>query len=693
MRSRTGVRKIFEPGHQAIVYAPTGRDYQIAAALLKEAQIASRPVETLAEMVGSLNDDVAFVVVMEETLRSADLRSLSGWVSAQAAWSDLPFIVLTHRGGGPERNPAALRLSEILGNVSFVERPFHATTFISASRTAYRNRLRQFDARLQIEALADGERWLQTALNAGRLGSWELELASKTLVCSARCKAIFGYEPDDRFDYDLLIAGVHPDDRARMQAAIQDTINSGRECAIEHRIVWKDGSLHWAAINAKLYRDRQGVAVKMVGVCADITERMEVLEKQRLINETLELRVAERTAELLKAHETMMAEMEHRQRAEEQLRQALKMEAIGQLTGGVAHDFNNLLMAVMGNLELLAKHAAGDDRAMRLIDGALKGAKRGASLTQRLLAFARRQDLQVKPVDMPRLVEGMEDLLRRSVGSGLVLDWSLEADMPLALGDANQIELALLNLVVNARDATPDGGTISIALRRDSNARTTPELAAGDYVVLSVSDTGVGMDPETLRKAIDPFFSTKELGKGTGLGLSMIHGLALQLKGALVLRSVKGEGTTAELWIPISDKMPEQSHVVAAAPLPHNSGDKRLKILMVDDDALIAMSSVDMLEDLGHDVIEANSGMQALDILSQDPTFDLLVTDFSMPGMNGAELSRKARELLPGLPILIATGYADLPEGTDLEITRLGKPYTQDQLASEIAKVLSSNTV
>ena len=315
MRSRTGVRKIFEPGHQAIVYAPTGRDYQIAAALLKEAQIASRPVETLAEMVGSLNDDVAFVVVMEETLRSADLRSLSGWVSAQAAWSDLPFIVLTHRGGGPERNPAALRLSEILGNVSFVERPFHATTFISASRTAYRNRLRQFDARLQIEALADGERWLQTALNAGRLGSWELELASKTLVCSARCKAIFGYEPDDRFDYDLLIAGVHPDDRARMQAAIQDTIDSGRECAIEHRIVWKDGSLHWAAINAKLYRNRQGVAVKMVGVCADITERMEVLEKQRLINETLELRVAERTAELLKAHETMMAEMEHRQRA------------------------------------------------------------------------------------------------------------------------------------------------------------------------------------------------------------------------------------------------------------------------------------------------------------------------------------------------------------------------------------------
>ncbi|MES5098082.1 PAS domain-containing protein [Agrobacterium sp. BA1120] len=677
----------------AIVYAPTGRDSQIAASLLKEAGINSKSVDTLSDIVASLDDDVAFVVVTEETLRSADLRSMSSWVGAQAAWSDLPFIVLTHRGGGPERNPAALRLSEILGNVSFIERPFHATTFISVSRTAFRNRLRQFDARSQIEALADGERWLQTALNAGRLGSWELDLASKTLICSNRCKSIFGYAPQDEFGYAHLLASVHPEDRDRMQAAVRETIESGKEYAIEYRVIWPDGSLHWAEINAQLDRDRNGVAVKMVGVSADITERMEVLEKQRLINETLELRVAERTAELLKAHQTVMAEMEHRQRAEEQLRQALKMEAIGQLTGGVAHDFNNLLMAVMGNLELLAKHAAGDEKATRLIDGALKGAKRGASLTQRLLAFARRQDLQVKPVDMPKLVEDMGDLLRRSVGSAITLEWALGNHIPFALGDANQIELALLNLVVNARDATPDGGTITLGLRETQIARDTPELVAGDYVVLSVTDTGVGMDSETLKKAIDPFFSTKELGKGTGLGLSMIHGLALQLKGALVLKSTKGEGTTAELWIPVSDRGAEQISLSPTAAVVDYSADRRLKILMVDDDALIAMSSVDMLEDLGHDVVEASSGKQALDILASDPTFDLLVTDFSMPGMNGAELSRKARELLPALPILIATGYADLPEGTDLEITRLGKPYTQDQLASEIAKVLASTSM
>jgi PAS domain S-box-containing protein len=689
-----GVRKISEPGHFALIYAPNGRDAQIATTLLTEAGIASKAVSTVRAIVSELGDDAAFVVVTEETLRSADLKPLSDWIMAQPAWSDLPFIVLTHRGGGQDRNPFALRLSEILGNVSFLERPFHATTFISVSRTAYRNRLRQFDARSKIEALADGELWLQTALSAGRLGSWQLELASMTLDCSGTCKAIFGYPRTASFGYENLLAGVHPDDRQRMQAAVRDTLENGTEYSIEYRVVWPDGSVHWAEIKAQLYRDRRGVPTKLVGVSADITERKEVAERQRLVNETLELRVAERTAELLQAHETVMAEVDQRQKAEEQLRQALKMEAIGQLTGGVAHDFNNLLMAVMGNLELLAKHVSGDERGMRLIDGALKGAKRGASLTQRLLAFARRQDLQVKPVDMSKLIEDMDDLLRKSVGSSIALQWAVEKDLRFGLGDANQIELALLNLVVNARDATPERGTITIGLREDSVLRGSPELAAGDYVVLSVTDTGVGMDAETLKKAIDPFFSTKELGKGTGLGLSMIHGLALQLKGALVLKSVKGQGTTAELWIPVSEEhiggsvethLPE---TVAANPTVNN---RNLRILMVDDDALIAMSSVDMLEDLGHEVVEASSGRQALEILANQGQFDLLVTDFSMPGMNGAELSRKARELIPGLPILIATGYADLPEGTDLEITRLGKPYTQDQLASEISKVLASN--
>lgn len=661
--------------------------------MLNEAGIGSKAVGAIPCVVSTLSDNTAFVVVTEETLRSVDLKPLSEWIVSQPAWSDMPFIVLTHRGGGPDRNPVAQRLSDILGNVSFVERPFHATTFISVSRTAYRNRLRQFDARSKIEALADSELWLQTALNAGSLGSWQLELASMTLQCSDTCKAIFGRDRNADFGYQQLLASIHPDDQQRMQATVRETLETGKAYSIEYRVVWPDDSIHWVEINAQLYRDRLGNPTRLVGVSADITERKKAAEIQRQVNETLELRVAERTAELLKAHETVMAEVNQRQQAEEQLRQALKMEAIGQLTGGVAHDFNNLLMAVMGNLELLAKHVSGDERAMRLIDGALKGAKRGASLTQRLLAFARRQDLQIKPVDMPKLVDDMDDLLRKSVGSSIALQFEVENGIAFALGDANQIELALLNLVVNARDATPEGGTITIDLREDNVSEETSELAAGRYCVLSVADTGVGMDEETLKKAIDPFFSTKELGKGTGLGLSMIHGLALQLKGALHLKSEKGVGTTAELWIPVSDEhagSPAESSlsepVGAGAPVQRN-----LRVLMVDDDALIAMSSVDMLEDLGHEVVEANSGNQALEMLKTQGPFDLLVTDFSMPGMNGAELSRRARELLPDLPILIATGYADLPEGTDLAIQRLGKPYTQEQLAREISKVLSSN--
>ncbi|WP_244529274.1 hybrid sensor histidine kinase/response regulator [Rhizobium sp. NFR03] len=673
-----------------LVLAPAGRDAQIAASLLAEAGMASMPAETMGQFVEQLGEEVAFGVITEEAIRSADLKPLSGWISAQPSWSDLPFIVLTQRGGGPERNPAAARLSEVLGNVSFIERPFHATTFISVARTAMRGRRRQFEARLRMQALDDGERRLATALEAGRLGAWELDLATETLTTSVMCRSIFGRDAAETLTYEELIASIHPEDRERMIAAVGKTIETGQDYSIEYKVVWPDGSLHWAEIRAQVYRDRTGRPAKLVGVSADITERRRLEEQQRQINETLEDRVTKRTAELEEAHAVVMSEVAQREKAEEQLRQALKMEAIGQLTGGVAHDFNNLLMAVLGNLELLRKHVDGDAKAVRLIDGAVQGARRGASLTQRLLAFARRQDLQVGPVDLRKLVTEMEDLLRRSVGSAITLQSEFANDLPPAEADSNQLELALLNLVVNARDAMPDGGTITIRLDVEDRAMATDVLSAGRYLVLSVTDTGVGMDPETLRKAIDPFFSTKELGKGTGLGLSMIHGLAIQLKGALQLHSRPGEGTTAILRLPVArnsdlaEKMPPPE----VPMIEKSQRSEALRILMVDDDALIAMSTVDMLEDLGHSVVEANSGRQALGVLESGDAFDLMITDFSMPGMNGAELARQALAMRPDLRILIATGYAELPAGTELNIPRLGKPYSQDQLAAEIARII-----
>ncbi|MBD9624912.1 PAS domain-containing protein [Ensifer sp. ENS06] len=670
----------------ALIHAPLGRDAQIAAALLSEAGIRPKIGKDVAAFVSALDEDIAFAVVTEEALRSADLRLLSAWIKSQPSWSDLPFIILTHRGGGPERNPSASRLLEVLGNVSFVERPFHATTFISVARSALRGRRRQYEARLRIEALDEGERRLKTALEAGHLGAWELDLTTYALMTSITCRGVFGRSAGGTFTYGDLLAATHPDDIERVKSAMQATIESGADYAIEYRTVWPDRSIHWAEMRAQLSRDRSGNAVKLVGVSSDITARVSSEEQQKRLNEILEERVAERTAELHKAHGTVMAEVAQRERAEAQLRQAQKMEAIGQLTGGVAHDFNNLLMAVLGNLELLRKHTGGDAKAERLIDGALQGAKRGASLTQRLLAFARRQDLSVDPVDLGELVREMTDLLNRSVGTGIVIEIRIPERMDPVLADSNQLELALLNLVVNARDAMPNGGTIRIALQVENLANQEGELAAGRYGVLSVADEGHGMDDDTLQKAIEPFFSTKELGKGTGLGLSMIHGLALQLQGALRLTSTPGKGTRAELWIPVSDDSPVVSKDTEVAEPDQKVGP--LRVLLVDDDFLIAMSSVDMLVDLGHEVVEAHSGKEALAHLKDDGRFDLLITDYSMPEMTGGDLANAARDLFPDLPILIASGYAELPPGIDFDVARLAKPYSQQQLAVEIESVL-----
>ena len=670
----------------ALIHAPLGRDAQIAGSLLSEAGIPSKNGEDISAFVAALNDDIAFAVVTEEALRSIDLRPLSAWIKSQPTWSDLPFIILTHRGGGPERNPSAARLLEVLGNVSFIERPFHATTFVSVASSALRARRRQYEARLRIEALDEGERRLQTALEAGHLGAWELDLDTYNLITSATCRRIFGRAGDDAFTYGDLLAAIHPDDVEKMQAAVRTTIETGVDYAIKYRTVWPDGSVHWADIRAQVSRDRSGKAVKLVGVSADVTAMVSLEEQQRRLHDILEERVAERTEELRKAHSTVMAEVAQRERAEAQLRQAQKMEAIGQLTGGVAHDFNNLLMAVLGNLELLRKHADGDAKATRLIEGALQGARRGASLTQRLLAFARRQDLRVDAVNLGKLVDEMTDLLKRSVGTDIVIETVLPERMDPVLADSNQLELALLNLVVNARDAMPNGGTIRISLTETNLSTQSGELAPGRYGVLCVADEGHGMDEDTLEKAIEPFFSTKELGKGTGLGLSMIHGLALQLKGRLQLSSTPGQGTTAELWIPVSSEAPVAAEETAVSEQEQQVG--ALRVLLVDDDFLIAMSSVDMLADLGHDVVEAHSGKEALAHLKENGRFDLLITDYSMPEMTGGDLAKAAKTLFPDLPILIASGYADLPPGIDFEVARLGKPYTQQQLALEIERVM-----
>ena len=551
---------------RALVLAPRGRDAAVACSLIAQTDVSCAAYPTLASLVDALDDDVAFFLVTEEAIHAADLKPLALWFAAQPAWSDLPVLLVTNHGGGPERNPIATRWLETLGNVSFIERPFHPTTLVSVARAAVKGRRRQYEARSLLEDLREKELRLQQA------------------------------------------------------------------------------------------------------------------------NDVLERRVDERTAQLQHAHDELVAQIAERERTEAKLRQMQKMESIGQLTGGVAHDFNNLLTAVIGNLELLRKRVPASLASDQLIEGAMQGAQRGAALTQRLLAFARHQALEPKPADLVELVRGMGSLLRRSTGPAVEIHFDLPKGLPAAHIDANQVELALLNLVVNSRDAMPDGGRVAISLD-EVETGAVRDLEAGRYLRLSVSDSGTGMDANTLQKAVEPFFSTKEVGKGTGLGLSMIHGLAQQLKGALRLFSTPGRGTRAELWLPVAADGVPAAETSAPQDMTHNEK-RSAKLLFVDDDFLIGLATTDLLEDLGHTVTRASSGAEALEILRTDEAIDLMITDYAMPGMTGLQLAEQARTLRPELPILLATGYADLPARADLDLPRLNKPYQQMQLAEQIKALL-----
>jgi PAS domain S-box-containing protein len=682
---------------RAIILAPNGRDGQVAEQILTESGFAAEISADIPALAAELDRGAGLAIIADEAVHTADLRPLALLLKQQPSWSDLPIILLTRRGGGPERNPAAARLAELLGNVTFLERPFHPTTLTTVVRAAVRARRRQYEARARLDDLTEGEQHLQTALEAGRLGAWTLSVNDLVLTSSETMRTQFGRAGDSAFHFADLYGAVHLDDRERVQAAVRRTFETGIDIGIECRIVWPDGSVHWVDVRARALRTATGEVERLVGVSSDITARKTAeFEREQLLDElaaeraalseltrTLEQRVEERTAELT-------VEIAARERAQEQLLQSQKMESIGQLTGGIAHDFNNLLMAVMGNLELLRKHLPDNPRAQRLLQGAIQGAERGASLTQRMLAFARQQDLRTSSADIGALLDGMHDLLARSLGPRIALRRYIARDLPPAQVDPNQIELALLNLAINARDAMPDGGRIDICVDRVDRAEggegsgADATLRAGSYVRIKVADTGAGMDEATIARAIEPFFSTKPLGKGTGLGLSMVHGLAVQLGGALQLASEVGKGTVATLLLPIATKPADQiERKVAQAP-----ASRPATILVVDDDPLIAMSTVDMLEDLGHTVIEANSAKRALEILDAGQAVDLMMTDHAMPGMTGVELARIVRGRCPNMPVLLATGYADIPAGQMSNLPRLAKPYQQAQLRAEIDRLL-----
>jgi len=549
---------------RALVMAPVGRDGAIAQAILAEAGCPTVLCNTLVELLAKLEQGAGLAVIVDEVVRSADLTAVSNWVADQPSWSDFPFLILTQRGGSVERNPAARRLSTALGNVAFLERPFHPTTLVSAVKSALRGRSRQYEARERIEQIRRGE-----AL--------------------------------------------------------------------------------------------------------------------------LERRVVERTVELEAANRQLASQIAEREKAETALYQAQRLEAVGQLTSGVAHDFNNLLTVILGNVEQLMKRT-DDPAVVRRLSMMGEASRRGAILTAQMLAFSRRQKLEPRAVDLNQTVRNMGDLLKSTIGGSVhILEPELADDLWIAMIDPTQIELVILNLAINARDAMEVGGTLKIATRNVvMPPPTTPEQPpAGEHVMISVSDNGSGMSDDVRTRAFEPFFTTKAVGKGSGLGLSQVYGLAKQSGGGVTIDTAPGEGTQINIYLPRADATPVTDVVTERPATAAPASD--LVVLIVDDDDAVREVTAGIVSDLGYAVVEAGSGGAALDLLDRRNDIQAVILDFAMPGMNGADVAREMHSRRPNLPILFATGYADaeaLATASDERIVH--KPFNDGELADKLARVLSA---
>ncbi|QGY04764.1 PAS domain-containing protein [Methylobacterium mesophilicum SR1.6/6] len=559
---------------------------------------------------------------------------------------------------------------------------------VTARRTA-EERLRVSEAL----ARANVER-VQLALAAGAIiGTWHWDLPSDRFTVDDAFARAFGLDPAlgrDGIPLAQIVATVHPDDQAGLAGAINEAVARGGAYAHQYRTRRADGHYYWLEANGRVDHASDGTPLSFPGVLIDVEERRAILAERdraaaelRALNETLEQRVAERTAELMQA--------------EEALRQAQKMEAVGQLTGGLAHDFNNLLAGISGSLELMQARMAqgrfGDlDRYMTVAQGA---AKRAAALTHRLLAFSRRQTLDPKPTNVNRLVVDMEELIRRTIGPAITLEVAGAAGLWPALIDPGQLENALLNLCINARDAMPDGGRITIETANtwlDRPAAIQHEVPEGQYLSLCVTDTGTGMPPEVVARVFEPFFTTKPIGQGTGLGLSMIYGFARQSGGQVRIYSEVGQGTTVCLYLPRHDGESDADDVVGMLTEAARAVQGET-VLIVDDEPSVRMLVTEVLEDLGYTAIEAADSIAGLKVLQSDVRIDLLVTDVGLPGgMNGRQIADAGRARRPGLKVLFITGYAEnaaVGSGQlDPGMQVLTKPFAMEALAARIRDLI-----
>jgi signal transduction histidine kinase len=553
----------------------------------------------------------------------------------------------------------------------------------------------------QQRANQASEERLRLALDAtNAVGTWDWYIREDRFIADAHFALMHHVDPLQAGHLPIgdYLAAVHPDDRVFVARQIKTCVHGSGEFAEEYRLLQADSTWRWVFARGRCFRDDHGRPARFIGASIDITERKLAERALRELNETLEQRVIERTRALGDANRRLLAEAQERERTEELLRHAQKMEAVGQLTGGIAHDFNNMLTGIMGSLELMNRYLVKGRTADigRLADAALASAQRAAALTHRLLAFSRRQSLDRQQIDLNQLVQSLEDLLVRTTGEHIELRLDLNEDTWVVHTDPNQLESALLNLVINARDAMPDGGRLTIGSA--NRAFSAPQanqpmepVRPGEYAVLSVRDTGSGMSASTRAKAFDPFFTTKPTGQGTGLGLSMIYGFTQQSGGHVALHSEPSQGTEVSIYLPRYLEA-NSANLAAVAQVQAPLAQQGESVLVVEDDPAVRMLILNVLDELGYHGHAAADAEAAIPLLESALRVDLLVTDVGLPGINGRQLAEIARKHRAGLKVLFMTGYIDkaadreayLEHGMDI----VSKPFTLETLATKVREMI-----
>jgi PAS domain S-box-containing protein len=688
-------------GHRVLIAAPFGRDAESVATVLSNDRYDARICATLAEAAATLDEHVGAVLLTQEALRE-DLGPLRQALRAQPAWSDIPFILLASRQAGRAAiDTIRQTLFEIATNVIVLERPLGSFSLISAVAAAMRSRQKQFEMRDRLADLSNNAQELSRRheeLTRSQVALRESESRLQAITDSID-QIVWSAQPDGHHDYfnqrwydvtgaerspadgDGWIEMIHPDDRARASENWRQSLASGEPYHIEYRLRQRGGLFRWAMVRAQPIRDEKGQITRWYGTSTDIQEIVQAREVLAWTREELEKMVKERTVELERTHEI--------------LRQSQKMDAVGKLTGGIAHDFNNMLTGILGALDMMKRRIETNrlDDLRRFIDIAASSAQRAAALTQRLLAFSRRQSLDAKPTDINALIASVQDLLARTIGERIALKLQLLEGKLVSVVDANQLETVILNLVINARDAMPDGGVLSIETKtvdlRDAHAAKLIGVRPDRYITVSVSDTGVGMAADVLEKVFEPFFTTKPIGQGTGLGLSMVYGFAKQSNGQVRIDSRPGEGTSVRLFLPASETVEIVGEDGVQEVATRGRGET---ILVVEDDQSVRLLVREVLEELGYDAIEAPEAESAIPILSSRRPLDLMISDVGLPDMNGRQLAEIARQHRPDLPILFVTGYAENAAiragflGTNM--TMITKPFAFGGLAAKVGEML-----